>query len=139
MGYGHLSPEYQAYMRSPQWDRLKRLVWNRAGGRCERCGRLGGQLDVHHKTYEHFRCERLNELELLCREPCHRLADAERQGRVMNLDELDRAVASLNRTIDHYSESRAHVVSDDGVVVTPMPDDGGDDDLEALRRAVGMI
>lgn len=63
---------YLAYLRSKAW-RAKRLqVIRRAKGRCENCGALlGNRLEVHHKSYAHLGCERLDELGALCKY-CHK-------------------------------------------------------------------
>lgn len=34
-------PRYQKLLNSPRWAEVKRIVWNRAGGLCERCKRDG--------------------------------------------------------------------------------------------------
>ena len=60
---------YGTYLRSVHWQTMRRLAHDRAQGTCELCGR-GGQLDVHHKTYERIGEERLDDLIVLCRS-CH--------------------------------------------------------------------
>ena len=75
--------EYQAYIASPRW-RLKRLqALTRAEHKCEHCGasRWSARLEVHHKTYERFRCEQPLDLEVLC-ERCHKKADDARREEV---------------------------------------------------------
>jgi 5-methylcytosine-specific restriction endonuclease McrA len=66
-----LSPEYLAYMKSPEWDKRRRAALARAFYRCERCGRGNRKLDCHHKTYARFMNERASDLMVLCR-PCHK-------------------------------------------------------------------
>lgn len=82
---------YQKLLNSPRWAEVKRLVWARAGGLCERCRREGiavGVLpdgyitpgvDCHHKipvesakTEEEMRrlAYNVSNIELLCI-PCH--------------------------------------------------------------------
>ena len=42
---------YQKLLNSPEWARVKRQVWQRAGGLCERCKREGfirAGVDCHH-------------------------------------------------------------------------------------------
>lgn len=34
-------PRYQKLLNSPRWAEVKRIVWRRAGGLCERCRREG--------------------------------------------------------------------------------------------------
>lgn len=62
--------KYEAYRRSPQWQELRRLVFQRAGGLCEGCGKQQAA-QVHHLSYEHMGCEFLWELRAVCRS-CHR-------------------------------------------------------------------
>ena len=43
---------YQKLLNSKRWAEVKRLVWQRAGGLCERCRREGlirAGVDCHHK------------------------------------------------------------------------------------------
>lgn len=75
---------YQKLLNSPRWAEVKRIVWQRAGGLCERCKREGfitAGVDCHHKTPvesanpdDPKAMERLaydvNNIELLC-VPCH--------------------------------------------------------------------
>jgi 5-methylcytosine-specific restriction endonuclease McrA len=72
-----LSPEYRAYLRSPAWHELRRLVLLRDNHACTGCGRLVG-LEVHHLTYERLYHEPLSDLTTLCLD-CHRDADMARQ------------------------------------------------------------
>ena len=44
---------YQKLLNSPRWAEVKRVVWRRANGLCERCRREGyitPGVDCHHKT-----------------------------------------------------------------------------------------
>ena len=44
-------PRYQKLLNSPRWAEVKRIVWKRAGGLCERCRREGfitAGVDCHH-------------------------------------------------------------------------------------------
>ena len=60
---------YDRYLESPAWAERRRLVLERAGGKCEGCRkRLATQ--VHHLTYEHVGNELLFELVAVCRD-CH--------------------------------------------------------------------
>lgn len=67
---------YHDYLRSGRWADIKREIWWRDEGYCQRCGeKCGRDLpgNVHHKTYRNLFNEHnhLNDLELLCRD-CHR-------------------------------------------------------------------
>jgi len=59
---------YENHLRSDKWRELRRLVWQRAKGLCERCSEPGAH--VHHLTYERMGDELLSDLQLLCRR-CH--------------------------------------------------------------------
>lgn len=73
---------YQRLLNSKRWAEVKRFVWQRAGGLCERCRREGlirAGVDCHHKVpVESARTEQemerlaydVGNIELLCI-PCH--------------------------------------------------------------------
>ena len=75
-------PRYQRLLNSPRWAEVKRIVWRRAGGLCERCRREGfitAGVDCHHikpvesaKTEEEMKrlAYNVSNIELLC-VPCH--------------------------------------------------------------------
>jgi 5-methylcytosine-specific restriction endonuclease McrA len=75
-------PRYQKLLNSPRWGEVKRIVWARSGGLCERCRREGyitTGVDCHHKTpVESAKTEEemrrlaynVSNIELLCI-PCH--------------------------------------------------------------------
>lgn len=60
--------EYEKYLESEHWQRVRYAVLRDAGGRCARCGR--GARHVHHLTYERLWHERPGDTEALC-ERCH--------------------------------------------------------------------
>ena len=66
---------YVDYLCSPEWFSVRRAAMRRAQFRCEqeRPGepRHDGPLEVHHLHYESLGCERLEDVEVLCRS-CHR-------------------------------------------------------------------
>lgn len=66
-----LSPEYRAYMQSPEWDDLRRFMLHRAGYKCGRCHKGNRVLQVHHKNYARLGHERVEDLMVLC-VSCHR-------------------------------------------------------------------
>ena len=61
---------YAERRQTKEWAILKRQVHRRDGYRCRLCGRNGIQLHVHHRTYETYAEERLEDLITLCR-TCH--------------------------------------------------------------------
>ena len=90
---------YQHLLNGRRWWDVKRIVWQRAGGDCERCkrqGRVVPGVDCHHirpvedaRTYDGpdgmvARCYDPNNVELLCiachKEAHHQLRSQTRQG-----------------------------------------------------------
>lgn len=65
--------DYNAYLNSPEWKALRELVLIRSGYKCCDCGvvKMKG-MHIHHKTYENFGNEKLEDVEPLCK-PCHEL------------------------------------------------------------------
>jgi 5-methylcytosine-specific restriction endonuclease McrA len=64
--------EYEAYMRTPQWQEMRARVLARDGRVCQGCLGASGVPDtqVHHLTYEHLGHEFAWELVTVCR-VCH--------------------------------------------------------------------
>lgn len=77
------SPEYDKYINSPQWKRLREYAIKKAGGVCQICGisKYSVCLEVHHKTYERFKHERLSDLLVVCPD-CHEKVDNIRREKV---------------------------------------------------------
>jgi 5-methylcytosine-specific restriction endonuclease McrA len=78
------TPEFKKRYRnytsnSPKWKKLRQQVICRAKGRCERCGKIPKRIEIHHLIYDRFESELLSDLQLLCNEPCHVIADGERK------------------------------------------------------------
>ena len=71
--------EYLEYINSAAWRHKRKAKLESIGWHCERCllSRYSVKLDVHHKTYEHFKNEPLEDLEVVCKD-CHQKADLER-------------------------------------------------------------
>ena len=70
---------YKSFMRSPEWDAIRRAALERAHYKCRRCGLGDRVLQVHHKNYTRFGGNELSiDLEVLC-VPCHKIADWERK------------------------------------------------------------
>ena len=42
---------YKEYLLTPEWTRIRKFIYWRAGGRCQVCNKKG-ILHVHHRTYE---------------------------------------------------------------------------------------
>lgn len=61
--------DYQAYLRTPEWQATRRLALDRAAGLCEHCGSPTA-LEVHHLTYDRRGCERAEDLAAIC-DHCH--------------------------------------------------------------------
>lgn len=60
---------YNAYLKTPQWQRKRQAVFTRSGGLCEGC-RINKAVQVHHLTYDHAFDEFLWELVAICLS-CH--------------------------------------------------------------------
>jgi replicative DNA helicase len=60
---------YYEYLKSPKWQEVRELALERAGYKCQICGRTQN-LDIHHNTYENLGNERdhLEDLIVLCSE-----------------------------------------------------------------------
>jgi len=44
--------QYAEYRQTEEWREVRRRVWAKAKGRCERCGCSEGRRDVHHLRYD---------------------------------------------------------------------------------------
>ena len=60
---------YREYLSTAHWQEIRAQRIRSAKYRCQLCN-SGGQLDVHHRTYENRGCEQWADLIVLCR-PCH--------------------------------------------------------------------
>lgn len=60
---------YNAYLETAHWRDIRRAVIERAGGKCEGCGRRPAT-QAHHLTYTHVGNEFLWELRAVC-DSCH--------------------------------------------------------------------
>jgi len=85
------TPEYRAYLCSPKWRLLRWLKLMQVGFKCQHCGAIR-RLDAHHLTYDRFGHERLADIEILCRDKCHPLADEARR-RAKAIDTFMRKIA----------------------------------------------
>ena len=75
--------EYIEYISSPKWKLKREQALLHSGYRCERCKNsvYSCKLEVHHKTYNNFKHEKSEDLEVVCSD-CHKKADKERIDRV---------------------------------------------------------
>lgn len=62
--------KYQLYLRSAKWKSKRKARIFQDSGQCVFCGSRH-KLEVHHKTYQRFGNEQLNDLVTLC-EACHK-------------------------------------------------------------------
>lgn len=61
---------YNERLARPDWQVLRRRVFERADGMCEGCAKWPAT-ECHHETYKHLGCEFLFELKAMC-DICHR-------------------------------------------------------------------
>jgi 5-methylcytosine-specific restriction endonuclease McrA len=70
--------DYNSYVGSTEWQRLKCEVIKQRGNRCERCRRVSAYLELHHKHYYSLGNEQPEDVELLCPK-CHKAVDEARR------------------------------------------------------------
>lgn len=75
--------EYDEYIRSKEWKIKCQKALERAGNKCEKCGRdkYSVKLVVHHLTYDHFKNEPPEDLLVVCAKNCHFIEDKHREKR----------------------------------------------------------
>jgi hypothetical protein len=74
-----ISNEYEAYLKSDEWNARREKVFLRADGICEGCG-VAKATQVHHLSYENRYNEFLWELVAICND-CHVRAHPEKNGK----------------------------------------------------------
>lgn len=57
--------DYDMYLLTEHWVKIRRDALKRAGWRCQICNTDKG-LNVHHRTYEHLWNEEISDLTVLC-------------------------------------------------------------------------
>lgn len=65
---------YDQYLRSQQWDLIRRKVRSKYKDTCQECFK-SGKVEIHHKTYERIGAEHIDDLIALCR-TCHKALHA---------------------------------------------------------------
>jgi len=85
--------DYTAYRKSPEWQKKRLKVLERAKGICEGCGE-NPATQVHHLTYAHIYDELLFELVALCRD-CHSKCHADHDVEFDSDDELSEIEAEF--------------------------------------------
>lgn len=73
MSYASWKAEADAYYASDQWKKLRQRALRRFRNSCAVCNRDGNEttLEAHHRTYQRFGQEDLQDLTVLCHS-CHR-------------------------------------------------------------------
>lgn len=68
-----IKTEYEEYLSSPHWEKMKELIHERDGRRCKICDATG-LMHVHHRSYKNTGNPELepDDLVLLCA-GCHRI------------------------------------------------------------------
>jgi len=62
---------YDQYLETRHWRRVRKKALRRAGDHCQLCGKNNG-LNVHHNSYDRLGHERKSDVVALCVE-CHRI------------------------------------------------------------------
>jgi len=70
MNTEHNKERHRYYLGSRQWCDIAARVRSRDGFHCRQCNKFDRHLDVHHKTYERWGEESLDDLIAVCRK-CH--------------------------------------------------------------------
>lgn len=83
---------YHEYIRSPEWRAFVRELIEDRGSICEDCYEEG-PVEGHHHTYARLRCERKNDVILLCRH-CHA---AHHESKWLREDELFKEFSAIVR------------------------------------------
>jgi len=60
---------YEEYLQTPHWQELRKKIFERSHGICEKCKQVK-MVDVHHLSYERIGKENLEDLLAVC-EDCH--------------------------------------------------------------------
>lgn len=94
---------YDAYIRSPEWSRLRRQALEKHGSVCRGCGSTEA-LEVHHRTYERLGREELSDLVIFC-DTCH-------EGVHALVASGMRLGDATNRVIDSKRAERVHELAD---------------------------
>lgn len=97
--------EYKDYINSASWKHKKEQKMYLAGNCCERCGlsKYSVKLELHHLTYEHFKHEPLDDLQLLCPK-CHHDADEERRIMVKATKEVEKKHGSMAQGFERWMD-----------------------------------
>jgi len=68
----HHSPEYDKYIKSKDWQRLRKEKIEQSNGICENCKNPLGKKTphLHHETYEHFSREEPEDIKIIHKN-CH--------------------------------------------------------------------
>lgn len=61
---------HEVYLKSPHWEKLKKVALQRADRKCQVCSCNNFPLNVHHNTYQNLGHEYITDLVVLC-ERCH--------------------------------------------------------------------
>lgn len=65
-----MTEEYKSYLKSDKWKEIRSTLFKMRGKKCENCSRTKA-LHIHHLTYDRIFNERLDDLQILCKD-CHK-------------------------------------------------------------------
>ncbi len=69
--------DYAGYLQTNHWRDVRAMAYRVYGARCTLGVNCSGQMDVHHRTYDHLGDESSDDVEILCRKHHFAKHDAE--------------------------------------------------------------
>lgn len=80
-------PDYDAYLKSERWQRLRSFKLKKAEYQCQMCGENRVKLEVHHNSYKNIGCEAEKDLIVLCSD-CHGWHHIDKEDKIVILAAL---------------------------------------------------
>lgn len=93
--------KYEAHIRSAKWKNMRRDLFRMRGKKCEECGKISPNLEVHHLTYDRLGNELPRDLKIVCRQ-CHVEEDKKRAAAA----ESKRKACRLSNAFDTWFHKR---------------------------------
>ena len=106
---------YEKHIRSAKWRNISAAMKKHFDYICQGCKIKfhPTQLEVHHRNYDGFGNERMSDLQVLCRDKCHPIADALRVEQVATRREKRRDDAACQTFLSKkYGDNYASFAHD---------------------------